>query len=77
MGSSKLTYASAIDELESIVREIESGEIDVDILTSKVKRASELIRYCRDSLRHTQEEADKTLSDLEVGSVDADPDAEE
>lgn len=77
MGNSKLTYASAIDELESIVREIESGEIDVDILTSKVKRASELIRYCRDSLRHTQEEVDKTLSDLEVGSGDADPDAEE
>lgn len=77
MGKSKLTYASAIDELESIVREIESGEIDVDILTSKVKRASELIRYCRDSLRHTQKEVDKTLSDLEVGSGDADPDAEE
>lgn len=77
MGNNKLTYASAIDELECIVREIESGEIDVDILTAKVKRASELIKYCKDSLRNTQKEVDKTLSGLEVGSEDAGPDAEE
>jgi exodeoxyribonuclease VII small subunit len=65
MSKSKLTYASAITELEEIVRDIESGEIDVDILTVKVKRASELIAFCKDRLRNTQKEVEKTLVDIE------------
>jgi exodeoxyribonuclease VII small subunit len=61
-----LTYTSAITELEKIVEEIESGEIDVDVLTEKVKRASELIKFCKDSLRNTQKEVEKTLTDIEA-----------
>ena len=71
MAKSKLTYSAAINELEGIVREIESGEIDVDVLTEKVKRASELIKFCKDRLRNTQKEVEKTLIDI------ADPKAEE
>ncbi len=65
MSKSKLTYTSAITELEAIVQEIESGEIDVDVLTAKVKRASELIKFCKDNLRNTQKEVEKTLVDIE------------
>jgi exodeoxyribonuclease VII small subunit len=65
MSKSKLTYTSAITELEAIVRDIESGEIDVDVLTAKVKRASELIKFCKDNLRNTQKEVEKTLVDIE------------
>lgn len=68
MSKSKLTYTSAITELEAIVQDIESGEIDVDVLTSKVKRASELIKFCKDSLRNTQKEVEKTLVDIEPDS---------
>jgi exodeoxyribonuclease VII small subunit len=68
MSKSKLTYTSAITELEAIVQDIESGEIDVDVLTAKVKRASELIRFCKDSLRNTQKEVQKTLVDIEPDS---------
>ena len=68
MSKSKLTYTSAITELEAIVQDIESGEIDVDVLTSKVKRASELIKFCKDSLRNTQKEVKKTLVDIEPES---------
>jgi exodeoxyribonuclease VII small subunit len=66
MRKNKLTYTSAITELEKIVGEIESGEIDVDVLTVKVKRASELIKFCKDSLRNTQKEVEKTLIDIEA-----------
>jgi len=48
------------------VEEIESGEIDVDVLTVKVKRASDLIKFCKDSLRNTQKEVEKTLTDIEA-----------
>ena len=68
MSRSKLTYTSAITELEAIVQDIESGEIDVDVLTAKVKRASELIKFCKDSLRNTQKEVEKTLVDIEPES---------
>jgi len=66
MRKNKLTYTSAITELEKIVEEIESGEIDVDVLTVKVKRASELIKFCKDSLRNTRKEVEKTLTDIEA-----------
>jgi exodeoxyribonuclease VII small subunit len=65
MSKNKLTYASAITELEQIVQDIESGEVDVDVLTAKVKRASELIKVCKASLRNTQKEVEKTLVDIE------------
>ena len=68
MSKSKLTYTSAITEFEAIVQDIESGEIDVDVLTAKVKRASELIKFCKDSLRNTQKEVQKTLVDIEPDS---------
>jgi exodeoxyribonuclease VII small subunit len=69
MSKSKLTYTSAITELEEIVNDIESGEIDVDVLTVKVKRASELITFCKDRLRNTQKEVEKTLVDIEEEPV--------
>ena len=65
MSKSKLTYTTAITELEAIVQDIESGEIDVDVLAGKVKRASELIKYCKDRLRNTQKEVEKILVDIE------------
>jgi len=72
MKKDKLTYSSAITELEEIVNDIESGEVDVDVLTTKVKRASELIRFCKNNLRDTQEEVQKVLEDMEAKEAIAD-----
>ena len=66
MAKNKLTYTSAITELEEIVKEIESGEIDVDVLTEKVRKASVLIKFCKDRLRNTQREVEKTLTTVEA-----------
>lgn len=66
MKKDKLTYSSAITELEEIVNDIESGEVDVDVLTAKVKRASELIKFCKDNLRDTQKEVNKVLEGMEA-----------
>ena len=60
----KLTYASAKKELEAIVLSIESGELDVDLLTDKVKRASELIAFCKEKLTKTEKELQKILDDI-------------
>ncbi|MEA5062336.1 MAG: exodeoxyribonuclease VII small subunit [Petrimonas sp.] len=59
-----LTYSQAKQELEKIVLAIESGELDVDALTEKVKRASELIAFCKEKLTKTDEELQKILENI-------------
>ena len=41
------TYTEAFDELQQLVQEMENGEISVDELAIKVKRATELIAFCK------------------------------
>jgi exodeoxyribonuclease VII small subunit len=61
----KLSYTKAIRELEHIINEIETENIDVDVLTEKVKRASALITFCKGNLKTTEEEVKKALSEIE------------
>jgi exodeoxyribonuclease VII small subunit len=63
-------YAKAYEELQRIVSEIENGEISVDELSEKVKRATELIRICKLKLTTTEEDVNKILKDLESSGVD-------
>jgi exodeoxyribonuclease VII small subunit len=58
-------YSEAFEELQRIVAEIESGEISVDELSEKVKRATALIRTCKLKLTTTEEDVNKILKDLE------------
>lgn len=64
MKESALTYSQAKQELEEIVSAIESGKLDVDALTEKVKRASELIAFCKEKLTKTDEELQKILNEI-------------
>lgn len=52
----KLTYEAAYAELQQIVQEIQNETVGIDDLTAKIARASELIRFCRERLRMTEEE---------------------
>lgn len=57
-------YTEAIKELEQIVGEIEQGEISVDILSEKVKRATELIRICKSKLTTTEKDVNEILKEM-------------
>ena len=59
------TYSEAFEELQTIVREIEEGEISVDQLSEKVKRAAALIAICREKLSATEEDVSHILKDLD------------
>jgi len=63
--SRQMTYSLALTELEQIISEIESEEINVDILAEKVRKAAYLIKFCKDRLRNTEEEVKKILSKIE------------
>ena len=59
------SYTEAFEELKKIVSEIEDGEISVDELSGKVKRASLLIKICNAKLTSTEEDVNRILKDLE------------
>jgi exodeoxyribonuclease VII small subunit len=54
-----LTYESAQEELQQIVRDLQAENVRIDELTEKIARAGLLIRFCRERLRATEEEVAK------------------
>ncbi|MFT5859587.1 MAG: exodeoxyribonuclease VII small subunit [Flavobacteriaceae bacterium] len=66
--SKELNYTKAFDELQQIVADIEDGEISVDELSEKVKRASALIQICKTKLTSTEEDVNQILAELENDS---------
>ena len=63
--SDKINYTDAFIELQEIVSQIEEGEISVDELSEKVKRAAKLIKICKTKLTTTEEDVDKILKELD------------
>jgi len=63
-----LTYQQALDELTTIVAELENESIPIDELAEKVKRASDLIQYCQSKLNATDTEVKKIINQLENNS---------
>lgn len=64
MTKKTLKYSEAISEIEEIVAQIESNELDIDELTDKLKRVSELLKFCKAKLRSTEEEVQKIMKDF-------------
>jgi exodeoxyribonuclease VII small subunit len=63
--SKEPNYTEAFEELQGIVLEIEQGEISVDALSEKVKRAAVLIKICKAKLTSTEEDVSRILKELE------------
>jgi exodeoxyribonuclease VII small subunit len=59
------SYKEAEAKLRKIVADIENGELDVDILSEKMKEAIRLIKLCKDKLFKVDEEVKKILEELE------------
>ncbi|MGC6486187.1 MAG: exodeoxyribonuclease VII small subunit [Planctomycetota bacterium] len=68
------TYAELSDELETILDEIESGEIDLDALSDKVERAATLLAQCRKRLAATETKVKQVTEDLQDSMSAADED---
>ena len=61
----EIGYAEALKELETILDELERTDVDVDVLASRVERASELIRLCRDRIGNAKLQIDNVVNGLE------------
>jgi len=64
MAKKQITYNEAIKEIEEILNIIESEDIDVDVITEKVKRACFLIKFCKDKLHVAEEEIDNLFKEM-------------
>ncbi|BER91303.1 exodeoxyribonuclease VII small subunit [Atrimonas thermophila] len=65
MKEEKIDYKQAIEELQSIVNELEKGELDLDALLEKVKRAAFLCSFCKNRLREVEKELESIFLKME------------
>lgn len=61
-----LGYATALDELDDILRELEGSDVDVDRLADRVARAADLIALCRDRIGAARLRIDEVIADLDT-----------
>ena len=64
MAKKEFSFNEAIIEIEDILKNIESGDLDIDKLSVEVKRASELIKQCQKKLRSTEDEINSIFKEM-------------
>ena len=61
----KMSYGESMQELEAILSRLRGVDVDIDSLAVDVKRATELIAYCRQRLAGVEEEVGRILQNEE------------
>ncbi|TAL59342.1 MAG: exodeoxyribonuclease VII small subunit [Bacteroidetes bacterium] len=64
MAKKEFSFNEAVVEIEEILKNIESGDLDIDKLSVEVKRASELIKQCQKKLRSTEDEINSIFKEM-------------
>ncbi len=65
MSKQKINYTEAVAELEKILSELEENtEVNMDVISQKVKRAAELMAVCKKQLHEIDNEFEKILESL-------------
>lgn len=61
-----MTYSEAVAELEKILKQLENiDEVNMDEISSKVKRASVLMDLCKKKLHLLDEDLEKMMAELD------------
>lgn len=61
----ELTYEQSLDELNKIIRQMQSDQCDIDKLAAMTRRAAELLTTCRAKLTATEEELRQILASMQ------------
>ena len=68
----KKTFEESLQELENIVKELESGNVNLDDAINKYSEAMKLVKVCEDKIKNAEEMVTKivkengSLEDFEV-----------
>jgi exodeoxyribonuclease VII small subunit len=65
MADEELAYAGAMEELETILAELERDDVDIDRLAERVGRAAALIEFCRSRIESARLDVTRLLENLE------------
>lgn len=65
MTAEQTGYADALAELDTILRELEGSDVDVDRLATRVARAAELITLCRERITNAKLSIDEVVAKLD------------
>jgi exodeoxyribonuclease VII small subunit len=65
MNSENFKYKEALSKIEAIVNTIENEEPDVDELNELVQEALNLLKLCKEKLKNTESELNKTLKEID------------
>ncbi|MFP4097179.1 MAG: exodeoxyribonuclease VII small subunit [Alphaproteobacteria bacterium] len=68
----KLSFEDALEELESIVRKLETGESPLEDSISAYERGTALKRHCEEKLKDAQVKIEK-ISIAENGTINTQP----
>lgn len=63
----KISYSKSLDELQKILTDLESENVEIDKLAESVKRATELIKMLRSKLKKTEIEIKEIVKEFEGG----------
>ena len=66
MAKKEESYNEAIEKLRRSVAEIDKDELDVDLLSEKVKEASRLIKLCKEKLYKVDTDVRNVLEELDA-----------
>ena len=59
----EIKFEDKIAELESIINELESGEIDLEASIDKYTKAMKLVKECDEKLKTIEEQVNKIVND--------------
>jgi exonuclease VII small subunit len=59
----EIKYEEALSQLEDIVSKMENEELDIDELTTELKKAQKLVKLCKDKLTKTDKEIKTILKE--------------
>lgn len=57
-----MTYEEAMAQLEAITQQMESGNLPIDKMAENLKKAQELLTFCREQLLLADKEINQILS---------------
>jgi len=64
--NNKITFEKALNELEEIVRQLESGDIELDDAISAYERGAKLKDFCTKKLNEAKQRIDKIKVDNDI-----------
>lgn len=59
----EVKFEEKLKELETIINELESGEIDLDLSIEKYTEAMKLVKQCDEKLKNAEEKVNKIVTE--------------